>query len=65
MKDQEGAETGTMEVAEAMVVRTLMAGLSLETGVAIEEDFLAVEVTDIKGLIRWVAMVAVSIVLVD
>lgn len=56
MKDQEGVEMETMgEVAEAMVEVTLMAGLSLETGVAIEEDFLAVEVTDIKGLITWVA----------
>lgn len=64
MREAEGVGTETMEVAGAMVV-TLMAGLSLEAGMAIEEDFLTVEVMDISGLIMRVAMVAVQIVLVD
>ena len=62
---EEGVEMETMEVAGAMVGVTLMAGLSLEAGVATEKDFLAAEVMDISGLIMQVATVAVQIVLVD
>ena len=62
---EEGVEMETMEVAGAMVGVTLMAGLSLEAGVATEKDFQAAEVMDISGLIMQVAMVAVQIVLVD
>lgn len=62
---EEGVEMETMEVAGAMVGVTLMAGLSLEAGVATEKDFQTAEVMDISGLIMQVAMVAVQIVLVD
>lgn len=48
MREQEGVEV--TEVAEVMVVEILIAGLNLEIGITIGEEWQTVEVRDIRGL---------------
>ena len=62
---EEGVEMETMEVAGAMVGVTLIAGLSLEAGVATEKDFQTTDMMDISRLIMQVATMAMQIMLVD